>query len=469
MEADAAQRFAQEQFGRASLGDERRTRRLVEVAAAFARGGGGENGGTITSVIRDWSQAKAAYRLLDRPEVTHEAVLAGHSQRVLEATAVPGDYLLIEDTTTVAYPDAAGTRGLGPIGEDYTRGLWVHSTLAVKMDWATHERHLLGLLGQRVWARPVERPTGRRPSNGRGKESNHARQQRQDRESGRWMASLEAAGGPLGATTWTYVADRESDIYELFQSAWVNGWNYVIRAVHRRALASGGGEWAGQDLFTAAAGGTVRGQVEVELPRQGRRARLEVRSTRLELRGPPRPGGRLENHPVNVVWAREIAPPPGQEPVHWVLLTDLPVDHLDQCRRVLAIYTCRWLIEEWHKALKTGLRVEDSQLSNTRRLSALLAILSVVAVFLLRQKLLARADPQAPLDPQQTDPAMQAVLTKLYPPRGRPTRRWLWVSIARLGGFLARRGDGDPGWLTLWRGWQTLMTLVRGYELADTS
>ena len=466
MEADAPYRFALDQFGQAALGDARRTRRLVQVAAAFVRGAGSANGGTINSVIRDWSQAKAAYRLLDGPELTHAAVTAAHGRRVLAATAAAGDYLLIEDSTTVAYPDAAGTRGLGPIGEDYTRGLWVHSTLVVKMDWPKNERELLGLLGQRVWTRPVQRPTGRRPSNGRGKECNHTRQKREDRESQKWMAHLEASAGPALGSRWTYVADRESDIYELFQKAAFHGWNYVIRAVHRRALA---GAWAGQDLFAAAAAGSVRGQVEVELPRQKRKAKLEVRSTSLELRGPPRPGGRLENQKVNVIWAREIDPPQGQEPVHWVLLTDQPVESLEQCQRVLAIYACRWLIEEWHKALKTGLGVEESQLSDARRLAVLLGILSVVAVFLVRQKLLARADPQAPLDPQHADPAMVAVLSKLYPCGARPTRGWFWLSIARLGGFLARTGDGDPGWLTLWRGWQTLMTLVLGYELADTS
>src|SRR5205823_4195095 len=134
--------------------------------------------------------------------------------------------------------------------------------------------------------------------------------------------------------------------------SWLNGWNYVIRASHRRALA---GTWAGQDLFAAAAQGKVLGRVQVELPRERRTATLEVRSSKLELRGPPRPGGRLENHEGNVVWAQEVDPPAGQQAVHWVLLTDLPVGSLEQCLKVLAIYACRWLIEEWHKALKTGL------------------------------------------------------------------------------------------------------------------
>jgi hypothetical protein len=321
------------------LGDERRTRRLVKMATAFAQGGGGEAGGTITSVIRQRHQAKAAYRLLDRQEATHAAVMSGHGAAVLKATAQAGDYLLIEDTTAVAYPNLEATTGLGPIGQDFTRGLWAHSTLVVRMDWEKEQAQVLGLLGQRVWARAASKGqrVGPRP-----KEKDHARQCRAGRESERWMASLEKAGGSMSGTTWTYVADRESDIYELFQCAFVNGWSLVIRASHARALA---GQWEGASLFEAAAQGQVKGQARVELPRQKRTAVLEVRSTRLELRGPERPGGRLCNLGLNVVRVREIDPPRGIEPVSWVLLTDLPVETLEPCLRVIAIYRWRWLIE----------------------------------------------------------------------------------------------------------------------------
>jgi hypothetical protein len=169
---------------------------------------------------------------------------------------------------------------------------------------------------------------------------------------------------------------------------------------------------------------------------------------------------------MNVVQAREIDPPAGKEPLGWTLLSDLPVDTLEQCRRVLEIYRCRWIIEEFHKAMKTGLDVERSQLGDYRRLSTLAGIVSVVAVFLLQTKGAARTRGDEELTEQNTDATMLRVLRKLHPPKGKPTRRWFWVSIARLGGFLARKGDGDPGWLTLWRGWRKLMILLQGYRLA---
>lgn len=153
-----------------------------------------------------------------------------------------------------------------------------------------------------------------------------------------------------------------------------------------------------------------------------------------------------------------------------MLLTDLPVGTLAECLRVVRVYRLRWLIEEFHKALKTGLRAERSQLGDYRRLSSLVGILSVVAASLVDAKCSARAAAGAAeeLDAARADPAVLTVLTRLHPPaEGKPTRRWFWVSIARLGGFLARKGDGDPGWLTLWRGWQTLMLMVKGYELSS--
>jgi hypothetical protein len=463
MEAGAVERWAQRHFGGAALGDERRTRRLVKVAASLARGGPGA-GGTITSVMSQPCQAKAAYRLLDREELTHAAVLRAHAALTLAATQRPGDYLLIEDTTGLSYPNRPATSGLGPLGQGLPRGLWMHSTLALRVGPDLSGAEVLGLLGQRVWARPAERPRGRPKSHGRGKETDHARQRRAGRESERWMAALREAGGPVPGTTWTYVADRESDIYELFQGAWAGGWSYVIRATHRRALA---GPEAGADLFEAAARAPVRGELELDLPREGRAAKLKVRSASLELRGPRRPGGRLEGHTLSVVRVEEIGAPPGRERVCWVLLSDLPASSLDECLRVIAVYRWRWLIEELHKALKTGLKVEASQLSDARRIGALAGVLSVVATRLIDQKLAARRDPDEPPRASDADASMLAVLRELDPPvRGRPTRGWLYRAIAKLGGFMGRKGDGEPGWLTLWRGWQRLMELTRGYELA---
>jgi hypothetical protein len=454
MEGLSVEAWAQAEFGGAELGHVGRTARLVKMASAFAQSAGG----TITSVIRLASQAKAAYRLLGRPELTHAAATAAHFELTRQAADRQPLTLLIEDTTSFNYQGLQATQGLGPIGESHTQGLWAHSCLAVALDQANDQARVLGLLGQRVWARSA-RPVG--------EEDRAARQQRPGRESERWTEAIAAAQGPPGSGRWVYVADRESDIYEVLQFCWAWGCSFVIRAAQARALS---GPWPELDLLGAAAGGRPMGRVELEVGGRDKPVRLQVRSAALTLRGPRRPGGRLEDLELTVVHVREIDPPAGQEPLTWTLLTDLEVSTLKACKRVLGIYRRRWLIEEWHKALKTGLKVEASQLSDARRLGALIGILSVVAVFLLQSKLQARGPGgEEGLGPARQDDTARGVLEKLYPPGEKPTHRWLWHSIAKLGGFMGRKGDGDPGWQTIWRGWQTLMVLVRGFELANPS
>ena len=396
-------------------------------------------------MIHDPYQAKAAYRLLSCEGVTHPAAIAPHCQQVLKATEEPGDYLIIEDSTALSFPHRRESSGLGTLGEHSTRGLWAHTALVVKPDWRRGNDVLLGMLGQKIWARGQE---------GWPIESS---------EQLRWTSLIGAAGGPMRGTRWIFVADRESDDQAIPQSCWANFTSYVIRSHYDRALSGAGGRLWGQ-----AARAPVQGHREVEVAGRKKPAKVTIRSTRCTLRGAQRPGGRLEDWDVNVVYVREEHPPRGvNEPLEWLLLTDLPVTTFKCCERVVDIYARRFLIEEWHKAIKTGLRVESSQLSTAQRLATLAGILSVIAVLLVQRKLEARLQPDEPVDDQALDPAMRAVLQKMYPPpEGVMTRRWMIRSIARLGGFLGRQGDGEPGWLTIWRGWQALVLRAQGYELA---
>ena len=146
-----------------------------------------------------------------------------------------------------------------------------------------------------------------------------------------------------------------------------------------------------------------------------------------------------------------------------MLLTSLPIGTLAQIKRLVGGYTQRWWVEEFHKALKSGTQVEASQLATGRALQALCAVLSLVALRLLETKLFARAFPDAPVRPDQFAPELLRLLAaKLACPRGGWTQRTVWRAIARCGGFLDRKGDGEPGWITLWRGWRSLLNMVEG-------
>jgi hypothetical protein len=182
----------------------------------------------------------------------------------------------------------------------------------------------------------------------------------------RWAEVFKTCAPVPEGSHWTYVADRESDFYEPIRHCRSRGVDFVIRACQNRRLAGQAGH-----LWESLEQATVLGQVAVELrsrPGQGaRRAIVELRSQQVDLSGPWRPGGwQADLEGIWVVEAREKEPPAQTEPLHWILLSSLPSHDLTQARRIIGRYTARWHIEEYHKALKSGAGVEESQLSHQR-------------------------------------------------------------------------------------------------------
>lgn len=170
-----------------------------------------------------------------------------------------------------------------------------------------------------------------------------------------------------------------------------------------------------------------------------------------------------------MVEVKEVNPPPGiREPLHWRLLTSLPCQTLVQAQRVIGRYTARWWIEEYHKALKTGAGVENSQLERGYRLEPLIAVLAVVAVRLFSTKLLARSRPESFEAAESFGPEIINLLEhKFGKPKGGWTNQKLLASVAGVGGFIGRKSDGMPGWQTIWRGWQRLMWMCEGLEILN--
>jgi hypothetical protein len=451
-----AGQWAQEEFGFANLGDVRLNKRLVNVMTKLAQ----NPGGTLPQALPEWAELKAAYRLFDNASVGYENVLAPHLERARAACREPGEYLIIEDTSDLDYTAHRRTRGLGVIGDGRGRGFELHSALAVRVEaWTLEQRpegRVVGLLGQKCVG-PQPAPKG---------ESRHERLRRR-RKSERWAEVFAEVGGPPGGCRWIYIAERESDFYEPMQRCQQQGVDFVIRGCQDRRLAREGGK-----LRAALAAAPGLGQSPVELRSRGgvaaRTAIVQLRAVQVDLDGPWRPGGWQE--PLLGVWALEAvevdAPEAVAEPLHGVLLGSLPCQTLAEGRRVVGYYTSRWWVEEYHKALKSGAGVEDSQLEQGARLEPLIAALAVVAVRLLSTKLLAHSRPEGLEAKQSFGPEALAILEKRYgQPKGGWTNQNVLVATARLGGFLARKGDGMPGWQTIWRGWHRLLWMCQGLEI----
>ena len=452
--------WAQQEFGLAELGDERLNQRLVKIATNLAA----DPGGTLPQAFPEWAELKAAYRFLDHDQVTHERVLAAHVERTRQRCREPGEYLIIEDTTLLDYSHHPATEGLGRIGDGAGRGFELHSALAVRVEaWNLEqppEGTVLGLFDQQCRA-PRAAPAG----------ETRGERLRRPRKSQAWAAAFKVGGRPPADCQWIYVADQESDFYEPLQLCQQHGMDFVIRSFQDRRLAAGAGH-----LRATLAQAPVLGELTVAVRARGgeaaRKARVEVRSMRVALDGPWRPGGWQPPLPdIGAVEVREVgAPPEVQSPLHWVLLTSLPCTTWAEVHRVIGRYRARWWIEEYHKALKSGTGVEHSQLEQRHRLEALIAVLAVVAVRLLSTKLLARSRPQSAEAVASFGPEMLALLEQKFgPPKAGWTNQNVLTAIARLGGFLARKHDGLPGWQTIWRGWHRLMLMCEGANLMKDS
>ena len=451
-----AGQWAQEEFAFADLGDPRLNKRLVKVATNLAA----QPGGSLPQAFAQWGELKAAYRFFANRAVNYSNVVQAHLERTRMACREPGEYLVIEDTSFLDFTLHRKTRGLGMIGDGKGRGFALHTSLAVRVEgWTLAQRpegQLVGLLDQQC-LRPQAAPPGE-----------HWRKRLQrPRRSNWWAEALGKAGKVPSECSWIYIADRESDCYDAMQMCQQQGADFVIRAFHDRRLADEGGK-----LRQALASARVLGQSTVELRSRGgepaRTAMVELRGVQVDLDGPWRPEGCLE--PLRGVWAlevREVDAPEGvEEPLHWILLTSLSCRTLAEAQRVVGRYSARWWVEEYHKALKSGAGVEASQLEDAGRLEPLIGVLAIVAVRLLNTKMLARSRPEGTEAKQSFGPQALDLLEKKFgpPKHGGWNNCNVLVAIARLGGFLARKHDGMPGWQTIWRGWQRLIWMCEGLE-----
>ena len=453
-----AGQWAQEEFAFADLGEPRLNKRVVKIATNLAA----NPGGTLPQAFPDWAELKAAYRFFDNPEVDFPKVIQPHVERTRLACREPGEYLIIEDTSALDFSRHRKTRDLGVIGDGKGRGFELHTALAVRVEsWTLEQRpegQVVGLFDQQC-----RRPRPAPPGETRGERLGRRR------KSSWWAEAFQRAGPPPQGCRWIYIADRESDCYEPIQICQQLGVDFIIRACQDRRLAEGAGK-----LTAALAGAAVLGQSTVELRSRGgeaaRTAIVELRSVQVALDGPWRPGGWQEPlRGVTVLEVREVHPPEEvREPLHWILLTSLPCRTLAQARQIVGRYTARWWVEEYHKALKSGAGVQDSQLESGGRLEPLIAVLAVVAVRLLNTKMLARSRPEGSEAPESFGPEALEILEKKF---GKPRKGWsnrqVLIATARLGGFLARKHDGMPGWQTIWRGWQRLMWMCEGLEIIN--
>jgi hypothetical protein len=463
---DIAATFAREHFGAADLGDKRLNKRLLLIAEQLAT----HPSETFPDRFQDPADLEAFYRFAKNKRVSHKKLMALHTEVTwARMKATPGVVLLLQDTTVLDYSGLDAIDDLGQIGNGRGRGLYCHNCLAVEAS----TRQVIGLAGQ-ILHRRRQTPKGERRK---------ARKDDPHRESKLWTTmskSIPALPADLAVSQlWVEVGDRGSDITEYLDYADQTGRRYAVRSQHNRWIerpipeenAGDGPVVEKVKLHDLARSlptvGTHAIEVQAKNGQKARTAQVAVSWSKVTILPPRQKRGDERGVPLTswVVRVAETNPPAGVEALEWILLTNVSVLTLADALERIEWYRMRWIIEEYHKAQKTGVEIENMQFTKRVRLETAIALLSVTAILLMTLRDQSRA-PDAKTRPA-TDcvPRLWVRMVSMW--RHKEAKMdWsvhdFFFALARLGGHQNRKHDHPPGWLILWRAWTHLQAMLEG-------
>lgn len=453
--SDKAVKRASEVFARANFGDVRLRRRAIALVEALAA----KPNATLPQVWSTSAALEAGYLFLRNPRTNFAALMAATQQATHEMVVQEPCVLVLHDTTDASCP-AAKPEEVGFLPTNKA-GFFIHHALCIRPD-----RTPLGMAWSEAWGRP-QRSTGRKRT-----VSGSELAKLEDRESDRWIEGVsEAHLWTEGCKDVVHVLDSEADSFRILEHLHLLEAKFVTRLHHDRRIEGG-------RLCTELADAPIKLRRSVTLNsrrpktapsstyagRSKREAKLTVRCGRIRIQ-PPKYLSEADEIELNVVQVLEEKPPAGCEPVAWVIATSLPIETQAQIERVIDIYRARWVIEELHKALKTGCMYEKRQLESFESITTLLALSYPVACELLRVRSRAR-QPGIPASDVLRPTLIQCL--RAHPDArslsANPTAEEALGAIAGLGGHI--KWNGPPGWQTLAAGYIQIAAFEKGWIAA---
>lgn len=453
--SEAPNDWTEEEFGRVQFFDQRLKDRLFTLATDFFAQPGElipqSSNGSV-------AKTKAAYRFFKNSNVDMQTLLRPHVESTIERLRSHSVILAVQDSTTLTYTGHP-PEGVGPINNSQNTavGLMLHSTMAF-----TPEGTPLGLLNVQCWARDSTQV---------GKKYRRHQLPIEEKESIKWLVSYRAVAEAqklCSDTTLISVGDREADLYELFQEALQDprGPKLLIRAERTRNR-----KVEQEDLWQRMNAEPVAGCLDVAVPRRAlrpaRTAKLQIRFAQVVLRPPG--SSKFPALSLWAVYAREVGH--GAEvtdPIAWMLLTTVKTESFEAACHRLSWYGRRWGIEVYHRTLKSGCRIEDRRLNDTHSLEACLAIDLVVAWRVYWLTMMGREKPDTPCDQVLSEEewhVLSAWATGKIADKA-PSVQQAMHWIGKMGGWLARGKQDQPGTTCMWRGLTRLPSIVQGYLLA---
>lgn len=436
--------WAEEELAGIETGDIRLNKR----AKIMLKKLGAKPNESIPNALNGWSELKAAYRFFDHEKVSPEKILLPHKEATIKRIKQEQIILIPQDTTQFHYSDQ-NLEGIGSLSHENETGFLNHLSLAV-----TPTGINLGVISSLFWARYKL-----------GKRAERKNKIIEEKESYRWLEGLRIANDVAKQTPNTQVvsiADREGDIYELYEELrdLNSNMHFLVRVSRNRKLLDEAkiSDKIWSNIFQSSSIGNIEILTPRNATRKSRYANLTLRTSRVTLAPPSRKTGQiLSPVEVTIILAEEENPPKNETPIQWILLTDLEVNSLEEAAEKLEWYLRRWTIEVFFRILKTGCRVEELQLEHFNRLQNCITLYSIISWRIQMLIKIGKEAPDLPCDAFFETCEWQAayiVKFKKPPPKQAPSIKEMCIIIAGFGGFIGRKSDGFPGAQTLWIGLQ---------------
>lgn len=448
--------WIEEELRHTQMSDLRLRKRLAKLVETLSK----SPEKSIPASCVTWSETIGAYRFLDNPSVTPEDILSGHREALYDRTKQEDVVIVAQDTTFITHLIDNGDKGYGTITASDTEQYLLHPAVVF------NDRGVnLGVMGADFWQRgeSLDREVRRR-------------QPIEEKESYRWLEGYDCAcelQNQAPETLVISVGDRESDIHELYDYAQLQALSrraeFIVRAKLNRRIEKKDGEI--DYLWEVMAASQSLGRHTFMTPRTRRKAPRKVSVDlfveTVTLLGRENDG----KNPVTLyaVFAKEQRPPTGEEGVEWMLLTSLPVEDFNTAQTIVGWYKQRWEIEIYFRLLKQGCKIAKLRLETQARLHNAISVYLIVAWRLHFITMMSRDYPEIAADYIYSAREWQTIYTmclKKKPPKHPPSIRETTRMLARLGGFLARKHDGEPGIQTLWIGYQKLANYIEAFEFA---
>lgn len=434
------------------FGDLRLTERLEKILDNFTE----EPSSSIPEASKSLAATKGAYRFFSNDRVEATAIRQGCYSATIERMQEKGNstFLFKSDSTNIVFTSHKKLRGIGVLRNQKAKGLNLHTTLV-----STENEVVLGVVDQYCW--------GRKPED-YGQRALRARKPIQEKESYRWIESFRASQNALPDNSrGIFLADRGADIYELFLEQRKENMHLLIRALHDRELTN-----SSKKMFSELSSASSAGTIDVLIKRSGERkervAKLEIRYKHISIK-PPKSKKNLLPISMTMIFAQEITEGEIEDRISWKLLTTLPIDRIEDASYAVFTYAKRWLIERYHYVLKQGCQVEELQLEEANRIDKAIAVYTIIACRIMHMTYLARSNPELSCTEVFNENEWRALYCYANKTSKEPTNPMTLheaiMMLAKIGGFLGRKGDGYPGVKVIWRGIKKLEGATEMYCL----